>query len=150
MFHLLTNLEELDLYDNKIKSVDGALDKLSNLSYVTLVLALIRLSHLFDYSMMDLSFNLLKAVPEGLRFLSALRTVYFVQNRITKISGLEQCTNLTSLELGSNKIRVCIILRIYYLVFITRCQRIENLEALVNLEELWLGKNKITKLEVCS
>jgi protein phosphatase 1 regulatory subunit 7 len=38
VFHLLTQLEELDLYDNKIKSVDDALDKLSGLSYVFRVL----------------------------------------------------------------------------------------------------------------
>lgn len=112
VFHQLTKLEELDLYDNKIKTVGDALDKLSSMS------------------VLDLSFNLLRAVPEGLRFLSTLHTVYFVQNRISKINGLEQCINLRSLELGGNRIR-----------------KIENLEALVNLEELWLGKNKIAELE---
>ena len=30
-FHQLTNMEELDLYDNKIKHVGDALDKLANL-----------------------------------------------------------------------------------------------------------------------
>jgi protein phosphatase 1 regulatory subunit 7 len=46
VFHLLTKLEELDLYDNKIKDVGDALDKLSDLSYVTLVLTMT----LFIYS----------------------------------------------------------------------------------------------------
>lgn len=31
VFHLLTNLEELDFYDNKLKTVGDALDKLENL-----------------------------------------------------------------------------------------------------------------------
>ncbi|KAG5638904.1 hypothetical protein H0H81_008965 [Sphagnurus paluster] len=112
VFHLLTKLEELDLYDNKLKTIADALDHASNLS------------------ILDLSFNLLKNVPEGLKPLTSLHTVYFVQNRISKINGLATCINLRSLELGGNRIR-----------------KIENLEALVNLEELWLGKNKITKLE---
>jgi protein phosphatase 1 regulatory subunit 7 len=76
--------------------------------------------------------------------------VYFVQNRISKIVGLETLgPTLRSLELGGNRIRVrttssaCLA--------IAKCtQTIENLDALVNLEELWLGKNKITKLQVLS
>ncbi|KAG5647410.1 hypothetical protein DXG03_000481 [Asterophora parasitica] len=113
VFHPLTNLEELDFYDNRLKSIGDALD------------------HAEKLSVLDLSFNLLKAVPEGLVHLKALDTVYFVQNRISKIKHLESCINLRSLELGGNRIR-----------------KIENIETLVNLEELWLGKNKITKLEV--
>ncbi|KAF9468131.1 hypothetical protein BDZ94DRAFT_844706 [Collybia nuda] len=112
VFHLLTKLEELDFYDNKLKTVDDALDRLINLG------------------VLDMSFNLLKAVPDGLKYLTSLHTVYFVQNRISKITGLEMSTKLRSLELGGNRIR-----------------KIENLDALVNLEELWLGKNKITTLE---
>lgn len=101
--------------------------------------------------MLDLSFNLLKAVPESLKYLRSLHTVYFVQNRISKITGLEMSTKLRSLELGGNRIRVSGTLWIVYrvlLISIILPQKIENLDALVNLEELWLGKNKITKLEV--
>ncbi|KAF8639416.1 hypothetical protein AX17_001506 [Amanita inopinata Kibby_2008] len=111
-FHTLTLLEELDLYDNKIKHLGNALDKLSNLRTL------------------DLSFNLFKSVPERLEFMPSLETIYFVQNRISKITGLNSLVNLHSLELGGNRIR-----------------KIENLETLVNLEELWLGKNKITRIE---
>ncbi|KAL1679675.1 hypothetical protein EV122DRAFT_263483 [Schizophyllum commune] len=112
IFHHLTNLDELDFYDNKIKHVGRALDKLDKLT------------------VLDLSFNNIRTIPDALQTLPSLKTVYFVQNRISKISGLENLTNLTSIELGGNKIR-----------------RIENLDALVNLEELWLGKNKISRLE---
>jgi hypothetical protein len=58
------------------------------------------------YSSLDLSFNLLRSVPEHLEHLPLLSTIYFVQNRISKISGLESLVNLRSLELGGNKIRV--------------------------------------------
>ena len=34
IFHQLTLLEELDLYDNQIQHVDGALEKLQKLTYV--------------------------------------------------------------------------------------------------------------------
>ncbi|KAG9050097.1 hypothetical protein FS837_007620 [Tulasnella sp. UAMH 9824] len=112
-FGPLKNLEELDLYDNKIKHLGDALNGHDQLTTL------------------DLSFNLLRHVPDGIAQLPVLRTVYFVQNKITKISGLEfSGATLRSLELGGNRIRT-----------------IENLDALVNLEELWLGKNKITKLE---
>ncbi|KAF7970841.1 hypothetical protein HWV62_22798 [Athelia sp. TMB] len=113
VFSLLTEMEEMDFYDNKLKTVGDALNNMPKLTTL------------------DLSFNLLKAVPETLGHLESIDTIYFVQNRISRISGLESIgTTLRSLELGGNKIR-----------------RIENLDALVNLEELWLGKNKISKLE---
>ncbi|KAJ7284932.1 L domain-like protein [Mycena rebaudengoi] len=112
IFHPLIKLQELDLYDNKVKRVENALEKMPELS------------------VLDLSFNLIRGVPEALEHLPSLHTVYFVQNRISKINNLHASVSLRSLELGGNKIR-----------------RIENLDALVNLEELWIGKNKITKLE---
>ncbi|KII89932.1 hypothetical protein PLICRDRAFT_40112 [Plicaturopsis crispa FD-325 SS-3] len=113
IFSQLTKLEELDVYDNKIKTVGDALNELSGLT------------------VLDLSFNLLRAIPDTLEHLKSLSTIYFVQNRISHITGLEAVgATLRSLELGGNKIR-----------------KIENLDALVNLEELWLGKNKISKLE---
>ncbi|KAF6757272.1 protein phosphatase regulatory subunit [Ephemerocybe angulata] len=111
-FHQLTKLEEVDLYDNKLKDVGDAFDKLGAMTSL------------------DLSFNLLRSVPSRLESMPRLSTIYFVQNKISKVSGLSSLVNLRSLELGGNKIR-----------------KIENLETLVNLEELWLGKNKITKLE---
>ena len=101
---------------------------------------------------LDLSFNLIKHVPEGLEHLTSLDTIYFVQNRISKISGLGRCTTLRSLELGGNKIRVSTnVTGIILFIFpdSPMIQTIEGLENLVDLEELWLGKNKITRLEVC-
>ncbi|KAL5526892.1 SDS22 [Sanghuangporus sanghuang] len=113
VFRSLVELEELDFYDNRLKGIGDALNTCTKLN------------------VLDLSFNLLRSVPDTLDHFPQLRTIYFVQNRISHITGLSSLgATLTSLELGGNKIR-----------------KIENLDALVNLEELWLGKNKISKLE---
>jgi protein phosphatase 1 regulatory subunit 7 len=99
---------------------------------------------------LDLSFNLIRTVPEALLHLPALHTVYFVQNRISKINNLQASVSLRSLELGGNKIRVWpVCFGLACILKLCAPQKIENLESLVNLEELWIGKNKITKLEVC-
>ncbi|KAH9838427.1 L domain-like protein [Rhodofomes roseus] len=109
----LVELEELDMYDNKIKSVDDSLSALKKLS------------------VLDLSFNLLRDVPESIQYLASLEKVFFVQNKISHISGLDRIgQTLRSLELGGNRLR-----------------KIENLDSLFALEELWLGKNKIATLE---
>lgn len=56
---------------------------------------------------LDLSFNNLKSVPHSLHHLTSLRTIYFVQNRISHIQGLDGLgRTLRSLELGGNRIRV--------------------------------------------
>jgi len=104
----LVNLTELDMYDNKIKDVGEALDTLVDIKYVVLWIILGRcLIPLGTFRTLDLSFNLLRAIPPGLRHLTKLKTVYFVQDRISVISGLEGLgATLTSLELGGNKIRV--------------------------------------------
>ena len=107
----LVNLTELDMYDNKIKDVGEALDSLVNITYVAHLLMWSILGRylipLRNSRTLDLSFNLLRAIPSGLRHLLKLKTVYFVQDRISVISGLEGLgATLTSLELGGNKIRV--------------------------------------------
>ena len=106
----LSELEELDLYDNRIKHVGNSLDTLSNLQYVVLVPVL----NMFNkslYRVLDLSFNNLKHVPPTLDRLTSLRIIYFVQNRISHIENLSGVgRTLRSLELGGNKIRVSYML----------------------------------------
>lgn len=59
------------------------------------------------FRVLDLSFNNLKHVPHSLDHLTALRIIYFVQNRISRIDGLNGVgRTLRSLELGGNRIRV--------------------------------------------
>ncbi|KAI0033556.1 L domain-like protein [Vararia minispora EC-137] len=135
VFHKLTKLEELDLYDNKLKGVGLALDAMSELA------------------VLDLSFNLLKAVPENLDCLPSLKTVYFVQNRITKISGFANVgATLRSVELGGNRIRV--IEGLDALVNLeelwlgkNKITQLENLSQLKRLKILALQSNRITKIE---
>ena len=58
-------------------------------------------------SVLVFSFNLLRSLPECLQHFSSLRTVYFVQNKMTKMHGMQNVSNtLRSLELGGNRIRV--------------------------------------------
>ncbi|GAA6001955.1 hypothetical protein JCM10207_003010 [Rhodosporidiobolus poonsookiae] len=114
----LKALEELDLYDNSLKSVKGleGLDALTSL---------------------DLSFNLLRSVsplddpsPTSPFAYPYLTHLYLIQNKLSKIEGVKHRTGLTYLEFGGNRIRT-----------------IENLPISANLRSLFLGKNKITQIE---
>jgi protein phosphatase 1 regulatory subunit 7 len=131
---ILKELEELDLYDNRLDSIDP-------LCFV-------------DFKkkketeedgeetedgclrVLDLSFNLLKSIESlGNAFYcrNTLQELYLCQNKISSVSlitALGHFKRLKVLELGAN-----------------RLSRIEGLEGLVELEELYLGKNKISKLE---
>ncbi|KIY43946.1 L domain-like protein [Fistulina hepatica ATCC 64428] len=130
----LTQLEELDLYDNKLKHIDNALDNLQKLG------------------VLDLSFNIFKSIPECINRLAALHTVYFVQNRISTITHLELTTRLRSLELGGNRIRK--IENLDTLVNLeelwlgkNKITRLENLGSLKKLRILSIQSNRITVLE---
>lgn len=76
--------------------------------------------------------------------------------QISQIEALDNLANtLTSLELGSNRIRVSRILihlllwpgSLISFLIDKYAQHITNLSCLTNLTELWLGRNKISKLE---
>ncbi|KAG2076705.1 L domain-like protein [Suillus decipiens] len=143
IFKQLMLLEELDLYDNKLKTVGDALDNMA---------ALI---------ILDLSFNILRQVPEALSHLRSLVTVYFVQNKISKITGLESVgATLRSLELGGNRIRhiegldALVNLEELWLgknkltkLESNRITKIEGLDQLADLEELYLSHNGVERLE---
>ena len=59
-------------------------------------------------SVLDLSFNLIKEIPESLASLVSIHTIYFVQNKISRIQNLDAIgSTLQSLELGGNRLRVC-------------------------------------------
>ncbi|KAL7420835.1 protein phosphatase regulatory subunit Sds22 [Cryptotrichosporon argae] len=156
----LTQLEELDLYDNRLgpRVTDDELG------------ALVALTSL------DLSFNNIRHAPV-LPSLTKLQVLYLVQNKIARVDegALDWCADsITSLELGGNRIRV--IEHLERLVHLTelwlgknkirelqnlstfsnlkilsiqsnRITKLENLEGLVNLEELYLSHNGLTKIE---
>ena len=74
---------------------------------MAIVLTCVRVLMSHTRSVLDLSFNNLKHIPKTLDKLTSLRTIYFVQNRIAHISGLEGVgRTLRSLELGGNRLRV--------------------------------------------
>lgn len=54
---------------------------------------------------LDLSFNLIKVI-ENLGCLTKLKKLYLVQNKVSKVEGLQNFSQLEMLELGANKIRV--------------------------------------------
>ncbi|KAJ3572414.1 hypothetical protein NP233_g3101 [Leucocoprinus birnbaumii] len=78
VFHKLTLLEEIDLYDNKIKSVGDALEKLQNLTQN-------RITKL-----------------ENLDTLTELDQLYLSHNGLQRLEGLEHNTQLTTLDVGNN------------------------------------------------
>lgn len=78
---------------------------------------------------LDLSFNKLKHI-RNIGHLKELQDLYFVQNKISKIEGLDGLQKIKILELAANRIR-----------------EIENLETLTGLQQLWLAQNKISELK---
>ncbi|KAG7696603.1 hypothetical protein KL914_002837 [Ogataea haglerorum] len=149
-------LEELDLYDNRIKHISKHINEFTNLTTL------------------DLSFNNIKNIKH-LEALTKLENLYFVQNRIKEIRNLETLKNLKNLELGGNRIEVIsetllhlpsveqlwlgknMISKFENLQNLKRLRvlsiqsnkitKIENLDHLESLEELYLSHNKLTKLE---
>lgn len=55
--------------------------------------------------MLDLSFNHISQV-QGLESLLSLSKLFLIQNKLTKMEGFSSLTQLTMLELGSNRIKV--------------------------------------------
>lgn len=60
---------------------------------------------IFDFRMLDLSFNRIQEIA-GLENLLKLEKLYLTANKITSIKNLNHLQNITQLELGDNKIRV--------------------------------------------
>lgn len=150
------DLEELDLYDNRINHISSAVNKFTKLQNL------------------DLSFNKIKNIKNIDRLVN-LENLYFVQNKISEIKNLENLKKLKNLELGGNRISVILptmtelpsleqlwlgknkIARFENLgnlanlrvlsIQSNRLTKIEGLENLHNLEELYLSHNGISKIE---
>lgn len=67
---------------------------------------------------------------EGLENLTQLKELYLSENRIKKIENLDGNTNLTVLDLSKNEI-----------------ENLDNLQTLNNLTELWFNNNQIKTIE---
>jgi protein phosphatase 1 regulatory subunit 7 len=129
--HLAERLQELDLFDNKIKKVRDFFDSAMVPNSETGLLAKQPLPHVFSsLSKLDLSYNQIRKI-QGLESLgSTLKELYLVENKIKVIEGLDTLVNLELLELGGNRIR----------------EIGPGLSTLTSLKKLWLGKNKITRI----
>lgn len=142
--HLAQRLQELDLFDNKIKKIgnffetwtvvdptapvaeDGDGNAAPKVHTITQQVT----AAFPNLVKLDLSYNQIKKIV-GLDSLGpTLKELYLVENKIKEITGLDKLVHLELLELGGNRIR-----------------SIGNgLSQLVSLKQLWLGKNKISSL----
>ncbi|UZJ52543.1 hypothetical protein CBS101457_001863 [Exobasidium rhododendri] len=156
----LTELTDLDLYDNGMEKTYGEV-----------------LKNCTKLESLDYSFNSIRHISH-LSHLSNLQTLYLIQNKISKVRpddfGAPLSASLRSLELGGNKLRSLEnlghltqleelwvgknkITKLEHLSQLKRLKtlsiqsnritKIENLEGLVNLEELYLSHNGLEKIE---
>lgn len=124
-------LEELELYDNLIKHLEG-------------------LEEFTELRSLDLSYNKLKHI-KNISSLRKLDHLYFVQNRLTKIENLEELRNLVYLELGANRIReiegLDTLTNLQYLwLGQNKISELKNLHCLTNLRTLSIQANRLTSL----
>ncbi|KAI5982031.1 hypothetical protein EDC04DRAFT_3151076 [Pisolithus marmoratus] len=153
IFQVLTKLEHLDLYDNKIKRVGDALSNLTSLEWAFLVLIAGILTGVTEWNVMRLIFQNRISHITGLQNLGAtLTSLELGANRIRRIEGLDALVNLRELWLGKNKIsRIENLDNLKQLTILSlqsnRITKIENLEKLENLEQLLLSHNGIERLE---
>nr|POE79394.1 protein phosphatase 1 regulatory subunit sds22 [Quercus suber] len=129
---LTTSLEELELYDNLIKHMQG-LDAYTELQSL------------------DLSYNKLKHI-KNVSTLKKLDHLYLVQNRISKIENVGELTELRYLELGANKIKeiegIEALTKLESLwLGQNRISRLQSLSTLTNLRTLSIQANRLTSLD---
>ncbi|CDO93514.1 unnamed protein product [Kluyveromyces dobzhanskii CBS 2104] len=153
----LDSMEEIDLYDNRIKHISKSVNLFPNLKTL------------------DLSFNKIRTI-KNVDNLGNLENLYFVQNKISKIENLGTLSKLKNLELGGNRVTeigpddfkgltnleeiwlgknsIPRLINLHHLknlkilsIQSNKLKKIEGLEELENLEELYLSHNFISKIE---
>ncbi|NMC03555.1 MAG: leucine-rich repeat domain-containing protein, partial [Candidatus Lokiarchaeota archaeon] len=170
-------LEQLDLSNNKIRSIKSLENQTShlletlwlgnnqiscieglenvNLRYLDLsmnnISKIANIDHMIDLEELYLSRNEITKI-EGLETLVNLKRLHLSHNGIKKIEGLKGLKNLKSLHLSYNPIQKIENLeantRLEHLFMAyTNITRIENLDHLTNLQTLRLEKGNITRIE---
>ena len=128
----LTNLQELYLWNNKIKEILN-IDNLISLEKLDLSkneIEIIKgLDTLKNLKNLTISENNIKEI-QGLENLPELTGLILAKNKIKKLSGLNLMKNLKELNLSSNKI--------------SKIENIGNLESLIELD---LSNNLLSKIE---
>lgn len=125
----LPNLIFLDLYNNKIVSLEGPLSQVKGLRVLMAgknrITKIANLTPLKKLDVLDLHSNELKTI-EGLEGLTDLRVLNLAGNRITHVDNLSSLSSLTELNLRRNQIT-----------------HIFNLQQLPVLQRIFLSHNHI-------
>lgn len=134
----LTNLQELDLKENNIRSIEE----------------IISFQHLRKLTCLKLWYNGIMYIPEHIKKLGSLERLYFSHNKIEILpSHLFLCNKLRYLDLSNNDIRfippeIGVLQSLQY--FSVTCNKIENLPDELffckKLKTLKLGKNSLSTL----
>ncbi|XP_030647406.1 volume-regulated anion channel subunit LRRC8C-like [Chanos chanos] len=134
----LINLQELDLKDNNLRSIEE----------------IISFQHLRKLTCLKLWHNCIAYIPEHIKKLSSLERLYFSHNKIEILpSHLFLCTKLRYLDLSNNDIRfippeVGVLQSLQY--FSVSCNKIENIPDELffckKLKTLKLGRNTLSLL----
>nr|MBW4451109.1 leucine-rich repeat protein [Spirirestis rafaelensis WJT71-NPBG6] len=132
----LTNLTQLDLYNNKITEIPEAIANLTNLTQLVLYNNQITeipeaIANLTNLTQLVLYNNQITEIPEAIAKLTNLTQFDLSGNQITEIpEALAKLTNLTQLDLYNNKIT----------------EIPEAIANLTNLTQLDLSGNQITEI----
>ncbi|KAM6963333.1 volume-regulated anion channel subunit LRRC8C [Aplochiton taeniatus] len=134
----LSNLQELDLKENNIRSIEE----------------IVSFQHLRKLTCLKLWHNSITYIPEHIKKLSSLERLYFGHNKIEILpSHLFLCNKLRYLEMSNNDIRfippeIGVLQSLQY--FSVSCNKIENLPDELffckKLKTLKLGKNLLSSL----
>ncbi|RAP29493.1 hypothetical protein DID76_04065 [Candidatus Marinamargulisbacteria bacterium SCGC AG-414-C22] len=128
----LTNLKDLYVNDNQLKSVEGV-GKLTNLGYLNLInnqlTSIEGLEKLTNLTGLWLYDNQLTSV-EGVEKLTNLRGLSLANNQLTSVEEVGKLTNLSVLYIGSNQLT-----------------SVEGVGKLTNLSALDIGSNQLTSVE---
>lgn len=134
----LTNLQELDLKENNLRSIEE----------------IVSFQHLRKLKCLKLWHNSIMYIPEHIKKLSSLERLYFSHNKIEILpSHLFLCHKLRYLDLSNNDIRfippeIGVLQSLQY--FSVSCNKLENLPDELffckKLKTLKLGKNSLSVL----
>ncbi|XP_042456698.1 protein phosphatase 1 regulatory inhibitor subunit PPP1R7 homolog isoform X3 [Zingiber officinale] len=150
---LLSQLRKLSLRQNLFD--DDGIEPISRWNALAGLIEIVfrdnRLRNIPDVSIFksllvfDVSFNQIASLNGLSKISNTLKELYLSNNEIKKMEELEHFHLLQILELGSNRLRECIMLEELYLSH-NGIQKMEGLSTLENLHILDISSNKLTAI----